>query len=65
MPDFQEGTFNPSALPVGDAAQLMDIDEAIIAGDIEEGAPINEDGTLNLIHYAAWLNDPEGDDGED
>lgn len=23
--------------------------------DIAQGAPVNEDGTINLIHYAAWL----------
>ena len=23
--------------------------------DIAEGAPTNADGTLNLVHYAAWL----------
>lgn len=26
-----------------------------IKKDIEEGAPINDDGSLNLIHYTAWL----------
>jgi len=23
--------------------------------DIEAGAPTNADGTVNLVHYAAWL----------
>jgi hypothetical protein len=23
--------------------------------DIEAGAPVNADGTVNLVHYAAWL----------
>lgn len=26
-----------------------------LRADIESGAPVNEDGTLNLIDYAAWL----------
>jgi len=26
-----------------------------IESDIASGAPINPDGTLNLIRYAAWL----------
>ena len=24
--------------------------------DIDDGAPTNADGTINLVHYAAWLN---------
>ena len=27
----------------------------MIREDIAEGAPTNADGTLNLVHYAAWL----------
>ena len=23
--------------------------------DIDDGAPTNPDGTVNLVHYAAWL----------
>ena len=26
-----------------------------ITADLEAGAPQNPDGTLNLVHYAAWL----------
>ena len=26
-----------------------------LAADIEAGAPVNEDGTINMIEYAAWL----------
>ena len=26
-----------------------------IRRDIETGAPVNADGTVNLVHYAAWL----------
>jgi hypothetical protein len=29
--------------------------EDIIRADIAAGAPINEDGTVNLITYGAWL----------
>ena len=31
------------------------ITEAMINADIEAGAPTNADGTINLVHYAAWL----------
>ena len=27
----------------------------MIAQDIDAGAPTNSDGTLNVIHYTAWL----------
>jgi len=27
----------------------------MIRYDIEAGAPVNADGTVNLVHYAAWL----------
>ncbi len=29
--------------------------EAILRADVAAGAPVNPDGTLNLIYYAAWL----------
>jgi hypothetical protein len=28
---------------------------AMLKRDLEAGAPRNADGTLNLVHYAAWL----------
>ena len=31
------------------------LDEAQIRSDIDSGAPANADGTINLVHYAAWL----------
>ena len=27
----------------------------MVRTDIAAGAPVNPDGTINLIHYAAWL----------
>jgi len=27
----------------------------LINADIDAGAPTNADGTVNFIHYAAWL----------
>jgi len=37
------------------AAGNRRITEAMVRADIEAGAPSNADGTLNLVHYAAWL----------
>ncbi len=31
------------------------ITEDMIHADIEAGVPVNSDGTVNLIHYTAWL----------
>lgn len=31
------------------------ISEETLNADIENGAPQNDDGTINLIEYAAWL----------
>jgi hypothetical protein len=64
MPDNGQSpraTLNPTALPVQDTARLLTtvggqpVSEAMLELDIAEGAPTNADGTLNLVHYAAWL----------
>ena len=52
---------NPAAMTVEDAARLLTkaggvrVDASQIDRDIEAGAPTNADGTINLVHYAAWL----------
>jgi hypothetical protein len=52
---------NPLAVPIADAVRLLSrlgnkpLGEAKIRADIESGAPVNSDGTLNLVEYAAWL----------
>jgi hypothetical protein len=37
--------------------------EETIRQDVEKGAPVNHDGTINLIHYAAWLIKEVSSDG--
>ena len=52
---------NPNALTVADAARLLAkasgerITEAMIQADLAAGIPTSPDGTINLVHYAAWL----------
>ncbi|GJQ28377.1 MAG: hypothetical protein HBSAPP03_02610 [Phycisphaerae bacterium] len=55
---------NPGALSVADAARVLTriggvggkpVTEELLRADIDAGAPTNADGTLNLVHYAAWL----------
>ncbi len=58
---------NPAALTPEDAARMLGISVDMLRVDIAAGAPTNPDGTVNLIHYAAWLNvaappEPEDDD---
>lgn len=35
----------------------QDVTLEVINRDIEIGAPVNDDGTINLFDYAAWLYD--------
>ena len=50
-----------TALTPAQAARILSaagrrrLDEAQIAADIDSGARANADGTINLMHYAAWL----------
>ena len=37
------------------AAGNRRITEAMVRADIDAGAPVNADGTVNLVHYTAWL----------
>ncbi|MEO0513644.1 MAG: hypothetical protein AAF108_12260 [Planctomycetota bacterium] len=52
---------NPAALGIEDAAKVLSrmggkpVTAAMLEADIDAGAPTNADGTMNLVHYAAWL----------
>jgi hypothetical protein len=52
---------NPNALALADAARLLakaggwPIAAEMLQADVDAGAPVNADGTINLVHYAAWL----------
>lgn len=52
---------NPAAIPPGDLAGLLSaatgeaVTEAMVAEDLDAGAPTNPDGTVNIVHYGAWL----------
>ena len=56
-----ESAPSPMALTPAQAAKVFSaaagrrIGEDQIREDIEDGAPVNPDGTINLLHYAAWL----------
>ena len=58
--DTAKGGLNPAALRPTDAAQALGISEDTLLADIAAGEPTNPDGTVNLVHYAAWLNKEMG-----
>lgn len=37
------------------ASGAIKFTEADILQDIADGAPVNGDGTINLVHFGAWL----------
>jgi len=55
------GKLNPSSLSIEDAVKVLHaagsqhVSEETLRSDIEAGAPVNPDGTVNLVHYAAWM----------
>ena len=50
-----------TALTVAQAAKVLSaaggrrITEEVLRADIDAGAPANPEGTINLVHYTAWL----------
>ena len=52
---------NPKALSMADAAHVLSkagggkVSEEMLWADVAAGAPTNADGTINLVHFAAWL----------
>jgi hypothetical protein len=66
--DDTKTTMNPAALALADAAKVLSaaggqrVTIEMLQEDIAAGAPTNADGSINLVHYAAWLNmkEPHG-----
>jgi plasmid maintenance system antidote protein VapI len=49
-------TLKPTALTAADVARLLGVPVDVVQKHLAEGAPLAADGTMNLVHYAAWLN---------
>lgn len=66
--DDPKPTMNPVALSLADAARILSavggqqVTVEMLQEDVAAGAPTNADGSINLLHYAAWLNmrEPHG-----
>jgi hypothetical protein len=62
-PEQERGSsrLSPAALGVADAARVLTrmggkpVTEEMLRADIDAGAPTNANGSINLVHYAAWL----------
>lgn len=52
---------DPISLTIEDLARVLKASGStratveILRADLDAGAPANVDGTVNLVHYAAWL----------
>jgi hypothetical protein len=61
--DHDDGkhSFSPTSLTVVDAARLLTraggqpVTVDMLKADLAGGAPVNDDGTINLVYYGAWL----------
>jgi len=57
----QGGPLNPQGLRLEDLARVLSavgwkpVTVEMLKEDIEDGAPVNADGTVNVIQYAAWI----------
>jgi len=55
------GPVDPTRLTIEQTARLLtsayrqQVPPVHVEEDIESGAPTNADGTINLVHYTAWL----------
>lgn len=62
--------YNIRALPIDAVVRALQsagsrtITMETVQRDIDSGAPVNEDGTLNLIDYAAWILKMENGHGD-
>ena len=50
----------PTSLSIEQLAMMLErlgapIGREAIEADLKAGAPVNADGTIHLLHYAAWL----------
>ncbi len=59
--DNGKPSLSPTSLTVADAARLLTkaggqtVTTDMLETDLAAGAPANADGSINLVHYAAWL----------
>ena len=47
---------NPNAATPAELARMLGVPETTVQQHVANGAPTAPDGTMSLVHYAAWLN---------
>lgn len=47
---------NPASLTPAQLARALGLPEDKVRRFVADGAPTAADGTINLVHFAAWLN---------
>ena len=57
-----ENPLNPAAVGVDQLARLLGVPMDHLRQHVAQGAPTNANGSINLVHYAAWLNTPGNSD---
>ena len=56
-----QSSLNPLSLTIADAVRLLSraggqpLTEEMLQHDLKGGAPSNDDGSINLVQYTAWL----------
>lgn len=56
-----EAPLNPAAVPVEQLARMLGLPIDHLRQHVAQGAPTNANGSINLVHYAAWLNRDTGE----
>lgn len=56
--DGVRDVLSPASIEPDALARMLGLPADVVRRHIDEGAPVNRDGTMNLIHYGAWLNAP-------
>ena len=57
----QPPALDPQALRLEDLARILSasglrqVTVEMLQADLDDGAPRNADGSVNLVHYTAWL----------
>ena len=57
----QAGGLSPQSLRLEDMAKILTamgpkpVTVEMLQADIDDGAPVNRDGTMNLLQYTAWM----------
>ena len=66
----QEGPLNPQAIRLEDLVRILSgagrqpVTTEMLTPDIEDGAPVNPDGTINVVHFVAWMVKEMGRGGD-